>query len=126
MEDFQMYSRIQQHKKQGFTRDAAARRLGISWSTVNRYWDMTIEDYEAMASRQYSSNLDQYRDTILGWLQMYRDVSSAQIQDWILEHYEERFKKVKPYVLKHIEELQDEIQFLDIYFSNNDRLPALF
>lgn len=41
-------------------------------------------------------------------------------------HYEERFNKVKPYILKHIEELQDEIQFLDIYFSNHDRLPALF
>lgn len=102
MEDFQMYSRIQQHKKQGFTRDAAARRLSISWSTVNRYWDMTIEDYEAMANRQYSSDLDQYRDTILGWLKTFRDVSSAQIQDWILEHYEERYKErtVRDYVLK--------------------------
>lgn len=29
-------------------------------------------------------------------------------------------KKIKPYVLRHIEELQDELKFLDIYFKDND------
>lgn len=28
--------------------------------------------------------------------------------------------KIKPYVLRHIEELQDELKFLDIYFKDND------
>lgn len=31
-------------------------------------------------------------------------------------------KSIKPYVLKYIDELKDEIEFLDIYFKENDKL----
>ena len=102
MEDFQMYSKIQQEKKQGFSKDAAARHLGLNWRTVDQYWDMTVEDYEAMQKRQWSSGLDQRQEVILQWLKTLEDVSAAQIQDWLAEHYSEYYKArtVRDYVFK--------------------------
>ena len=32
-----MYSKIQQEKDQGFSREAATRHLGLSWRTVDRF-----------------------------------------------------------------------------------------
>lgn len=102
MEDFQMYSQIQQKKQQGFSRDAVARQLELNWRTVDHYWDMTAEDYEAQRARQYASGLDGRKDIILMWLRNHEDVSAAQIQDWLNEHYQERYKErtVRDYVAK--------------------------
>lgn len=102
MEDFQMYSKIQQEKKQGFSKDATARHLGLNWRTVDQYWEMTAEDYEAMQKRQYNSGLDKRRDIILQWLKGYEDVSTAQIEDWLAEHYGEQYnpRTVRDYVAK--------------------------
>lgn len=102
MEDFQMYSKIQQDKKQGFSREATARHLGLNWRTVDQYWAMTVEEYEAMQKRQYSSGLDKRRDIILQWLKSFDDVSAAQIEDWLVEHYDEHYnsRTVRDYVAK--------------------------
>lgn len=102
MEDFQMYSKIQQEKKQGFSKDAAARHLGLNWRTVDQYWEMTAEDYEAMQKRQYNSGLDKRREIVLQWLKGFEDVSAAQIEDWLAEHYDEYYnpRTVRDYVAK--------------------------
>ena len=50
MKGYSVYSQIQQLKEQGFRKDAVARNLGINWRTVNRYWDMTVDEYEASLS----------------------------------------------------------------------------
>lgn len=102
MEDFQMYSRIQQEKQKGFSKEAAARHLNLNWRTVDQYWEMALEDYEAMRLRQYTSGLDSHREVILSWLRDFEDVSAAQIQDWLSEHYSEcyRDRTVRDYVLK--------------------------
>lgn len=102
MEDFQVYSRIQQEKRQGFSKEAAARHLSLNWRTVDQYWDMSIEEYEAKRGRLYTSGLEIRKDTILQWLRDYEDVSSSQIQDWLLEHYRESYKDrtVRDFVFK--------------------------
>jgi len=102
MEDFQMYSKIQQKKLQGFSRDAVARQLELNWRTVDHYWEMTAADYEIQRTRQYASGLDSRKDIILMWLRNHEDVSAAQIQDWLDEHYQERYKErtVRDYVAK--------------------------
>ncbi len=102
MEDFQMYSKIQQEKKQGFSKDAAARHLGLNWRTIDQYWDMTAEEYEAMQKRQYSSGLDKRSEIILQWLKSFADVSAAQIEDWLAEHYDEYYnpRTVRDYVAR--------------------------
>lgn len=102
MEDFQMYSRIQQEKQKGFSKEAAARHLSLNWRTVDQYWEMTDEDYDAMRKQQYASGLDNHRDVILNWLRVYADMSAAQVQDWLTEHYNERYNErtVRDYVFK--------------------------
>ena len=102
MEDFQMYSKIQQKKQQGFSRDAVARQLELNWRTVDHYWDMTAEDYEVQRARQYTSGLNNRKDIILKWLKEHEDISAAQIQDWLDENYQERYKErtVRDFVAK--------------------------
>jgi len=38
--------------------------------------------------------------------------------------WKDYFEVIKPYTLKYIDELMSELQFLDIYFANNDKLHA--
>jgi len=40
--------------------------------------------------------------------------------------YDERFNKIKPYMMDYIEKLNDEIEFLDLYFKQNDKFPAMW
>jgi transposase len=95
-----MYSKIQQEKTQGFSREAVAKHMGLSWRTVDRYWDMTIEEYETMHKKQYSSALSKRESVILDWLERFPDLSSAQVQDWIQENYDEVYpaRTVRNYI----------------------------
>lgn len=95
-----MYSKIQQEKTQGFSRDAVSRHLHLSWNTIDRYWDMTIEEYESIRYQHFKSKLDKHRDLVVSWLESYPDVSASQIKDWLQEHYDEVFidRTVRDYV----------------------------
>ena len=95
-----MYSKIQQEKSQGFSREAAARHLSLSWRTVDRYWDMKVDEYETLRKKQFSSTLGTHETVIIGWLERFPDLSAAQVQDWIHEHYEEVYpeRTVRNYV----------------------------
>lgn len=95
-----MYSKIQQEKNQGFSREAAARHLGLSWRTVDRYWDMNVDEYEMLQKKQFSSNLGKHESVIMDWLERFPDLSAAQVLDWIQEHYEEVYaeRTVRRYV----------------------------
>ena len=97
-----MYSKIQQEKKQGFSRDAAARHLGLSWQTVDRYWDMTPDTYESLHTQNHSRILDKHEAVVLDWLEQFPDLSAAQVKDWIHEHYNEVYpeRTVRSYVQK--------------------------
>ncbi len=91
MEDFKMYSRIQQKRKEGYSKNAVAKQLGLNWRTVNQYWNMTQDQYNQMRRRQYESGLGDRKDIIVKWLQEKEDPSAAQIQDWLEEHYKEKY-----------------------------------
>lgn len=91
VENFQMYSKIQQEKGQGFSRDATSRHLHPSWTTIDRYWDMTTEEYESTWNQHFKSNLDKHRDWVVSWLESFPDVSASQIRDWLHEHFNEVF-----------------------------------
>jgi len=95
-----MYSKIQQEKAQGFTRDAAARHLDLSWRTVDRYWDMNADEYQELQKKQHQSILDKHEIVILDWLERFPDMSATQIQDRLHEHYNEVFaeRTVRDYV----------------------------
>ena len=83
-----MYSQIQQLKAQGFKKERVAKMLHMSKNTVRKYWDMTPDEYVALAEViRKSHTLAQYEPVILKWLYEFPSISSAQVHDWLLEHY---------------------------------------
>ena len=95
-----MYSKIQQEKAQGFTREAAARHLDLTWRTVDRYWDMSADEYQQMQKKHRQRILDKHEIVILDWLERFPDMSATQVQDRLNEHYGEAFaeRTVRDYV----------------------------
>jgi transposase len=95
-----MYSKIQQEKAQGFSREAVARHLDLSWRTVNRYWDMNADEYHDFQKKHHRSILDKHEIVILDWLERFPDMSATQVQDRLHEHYNEIFaeRTVRNYV----------------------------
>ena len=45
MKEIKVYSKIHELKEKGFRKDSVAKQLGINWRTVDRYWDMSPDDY---------------------------------------------------------------------------------
>lgn len=95
-----MYSRIQSEKAMGYSRDAAARRLGLSWRTIDRYWEMTPEQYQELSKTNHRCTLDKHEIVIKDWLEKFPDLSAAQVQDWLKENYRESYpdRTIRHYV----------------------------
>lgn len=94
MKEIKVYSKIHELKEKGFRKDSVAKQLGINWRTVDRYWDMSPDDY----NNNYDNIdrihlLDKYRETIVLWLKDYPGISAAQINDWLKENYRESFSQ---------------------------------
>lgn len=88
MKGYSVYRKIKQLKEQGFRRDAVAKMLKINWRTADRYWDMSVDEYDANAAAVCRGRLlDEYQGTIAGWLRAYPTMSAAQVCDWLKEHY---------------------------------------
>ena len=85
---WQMYSKIQAMKSQGFTQRKVARYLEIHRTTVKKYWDMTPVEFEAtILEPAKKSSLEQHKELILSWLRAYQEVTAAQVYDWLKEKY---------------------------------------
>jgi transposase len=92
MKGYKVYTKIQQLKEQGFKRNAAAKMLNIHRNTVNRYWNMTTDEYDkSLYKINRKKQLDEYGDIITHWLSEYPTLSSAQVCDWLKEHYSASF-----------------------------------
>jgi len=86
MKGYKVYSQIKQLQEKGFSKSAVAKQLMINRRTVDRYWVMSTEEYENQdVSRR--KLLDGYHQIILDWLETHPTLSSAQICDWLKEHY---------------------------------------
>jgi transposase len=88
MKGYSVYSRIQQLKEKGFRKAAVAKQLNINRRTVNRYWGIKADEFENNFSNICKTKtLAEYENTILKWLNNYPSMSSAQVCDWLKEHY---------------------------------------
>jgi len=85
------FAKIKEHKSMGFKKSQASRNLDLDYKTIGKYWDMTNQEYMEYVKNSKSRNkkIDKYKDLILEWIKEYRDISTAQIQDWLLERYKE-------------------------------------
>ena len=107
MKGYAMYSNIQQMREAGFSQRATAKTLGINRKTVNRYWSMNPDEYEkSVHGILRIQNLDPHRDQIISWLKTYPTLSSAQVCDWLKEHYEENHSERT--VSRYVKRLRDE------------------
>lgn len=89
MKEIRMYIQIQELKKLGFSKRKTAKVLAVNRTTVSRYWDMTTDEYTSLSEQiKKQSLLAKYEPVILGWLSRYPSMTSAQVQDWLREHYE--------------------------------------
>lgn len=88
MKGIRMYIQVKELKALGFSKRKVATVLAVSRDTVRNYWDMTDEEYTTMAEQiKKQSGLVKYEPVILGWLYRYPSMTSAQVYDWLLEHY---------------------------------------
>lgn len=107
MKELRVYNSIHQLKERGFKRASVASQLHINRRTVDRYWDMTPDEYEAhVHSLKRASMLDIYQDQILMWLRQYPTMTSSQICDWLKEHYKANFKERT--VSRYVKNLREE------------------
>ncbi|MEW6215014.1 MAG: IS21 family transposase [Nitrospirota bacterium] len=98
-----MYCKIQTLKSEGFSQRKVAKMMGYSRKAVRRYWDMSPDEYdERILENAKKSSLEQHREQILMWLREYKEVSAAQIFDWLQEKYEVAISEssVRRYVSK--------------------------
>ena len=107
MKGYDMYCEIKQMKEKGFSLRQTAKRLGIHRATVKRYWEMDADEFEESScrtSRQYK--LDFMQETILGWLKENEGMSSAQVCDWLKEHYGDEYSERT--VSRYVRRLREE------------------
>lgn len=85
------FAKIKEQRLKGFNKSQVSRNLELDYKTVTKYWNMTNEEYINCTKQSKSRNkkVDKYKDIILDWIKEYRDISTAQIQDWLLERYDE-------------------------------------
>lgn len=94
MKGYSVYSQIQQLKEKGFKKSAVAKQLNINRRTVDRYWNMKADEYELNSANICRTKvLGEYENIILLWLKCYPTMSSAQVCDWLKEHYNAEFSE---------------------------------
>ncbi|MBC9786760.1 IS21 family transposase, partial [Heliobacterium chlorum] len=100
-----MYTKIHHQKDQGLKPTQVARFLDVNVKTVRKYWQMTPVEF---TNRQKQANQrqckhDDYEDIIIHWLSEYPELSTAQIQDRLKQHYpdyREKERTLRRYVKK--------------------------
>ncbi|WP_299095843.1 DDE-type integrase/transposase/recombinase, partial [uncultured Metabacillus sp.] len=109
MDKWEMYMEINQLLKQGFSKSKVAEKLGISRSTVHRYLKKSPADMAEWVDsiKTKAKKLDPYKDLILSWLNEHPDMSSAQVQDWLEERYED-LEIGESTVRSYVRELREE------------------
>lgn len=88
MIDWMNYGIIQEYKRNGLNKSQVARRTGLDYKTILKYWDMPPDIFSAEqeGSKKRKKKADPYKDFVLECLKKYPDMSAAQVYDWIKEH----------------------------------------
>ncbi len=84
-----MYHLIHQYDRLGFSSERIARYFGLDGRTIRKYLAMSEQDFEqCLISRgKREKLLSFYEDFVKQMLSEFQDTSTAQIHDWLKEHY---------------------------------------
>ena len=87
MKGWNMFAEIKKYKDEGLNKSQVARKLGVDYKTVMKYWDMTPDEFARLKKKSESrkKKVGIYEEQILEWIKEYRDMSSAQIYDKLEE-----------------------------------------
>ena len=89
MKRWQMYHTIHSMKNLGFSKRQVARKLGLDFRTVSKYLSMTPEEFNtSILKKERQQDLSLYEGVVTDWLKQYPDMTSAQVYDWLKEHYQ--------------------------------------
>lgn len=88
MKGWQMYGTIQRLKGLGFKKAQVARKTELDVRTISKYWEMDADSFANLQKRYRTEVLSTHEEVVLGWLKQYPDLSSAQVWDWLKEHYQ--------------------------------------
>lgn len=93
MKEWKMFNKIKELKDEGLKKIQVARRLNADPRTIKKYWDMDYETFESLRftfkQRITGKKLDTYKQIILDWITEHKDLSGAQVYDWLKEQYED-------------------------------------
>ena len=88
MKGWQMYSRIQAMKEQGFSIRQVSRMIRVSRNTIRKYWEMDPEEYAgAYKTVNRMTALTAYEQIIVKWLEAYPCMTAAQVRNWLEERH---------------------------------------
>ena len=110
MVDTVMYAKIQERKKDGYSKMRTARELNIDKRTVSKYWEMSDETYAKylLDSKERAKIMDPYRAFIVGKLETHKEITASIIDDNLREKhagFEPSYRSVRLYVANLREEL---------------------
>jgi transposase len=85
-----MYHEIHNRKRAGYKAAQISRDLGLDKRTVRKYLSMSEEEYLDFIHSQKNRErlLDPYEDFVKTRLESCEDASTAQVHDWLKEHYD--------------------------------------
>ena len=89
LKGWNLFIEIKQYKKMGLNKSQIQRTLNINYKTVDKYWDMSPDEYAKLVkeAKNRTKKIDKFKDEILEWITDFRDISAAQIYDWLRERY---------------------------------------
>jgi len=89
MTGWQMYSRIQSMKEQGFSIRQVSRLIRKSRNTITKYWEMTPEEYAQKYQKvNRQTALTAYEPIVLKWLETYPCMTASQVYYWLEEKHQ--------------------------------------
>jgi transposase len=89
MKGWQMYSKIQGMKEQGFSIRQVSRVIRVGRSTIKKYWEMRPEEYaKAYKTVNRMTTLKAYEPIVVKWLETYPCMTAAQVRDWLEERHQ--------------------------------------
>lgn len=94
---FMVYYEIHRLSREGYSMRQISEELVINRRTVSKYLSLTEQGYELLLEQQAQRNkvLLPYEDFVKNRLELFHDTPSAQMHDWLKEHFKD-LPKVSP------------------------------
>ncbi|RBP60133.1 hypothetical protein DFR55_103117, partial [Herbinix hemicellulosilytica] len=82
----EQYRKIQEYKALGLAQTKTAKALGITYSSISKYWNMSEEDYVREAEKE-RYHMDNYRQYILEHLKICPQMRDTNIYLKLVEAF---------------------------------------